>query len=110
MKIRSATLSDIPAITRIYSASVATSTASFELEPPGEAEMAARMRHLFDGGFPYLAAELEGTVAGYAYAGPFRSRPAFRFTVEDSVYVAPAAQGRGVGRVLLDALIEESAK
>jgi phosphinothricin acetyltransferase len=109
MNIRPATFSDIPAIASIYGDVVAGSTASFELEPPGEAEMAARMRQLTENGFPYLTAELDGTVAGYAYAGAYRLRPGFRFTVEDSLYVAPSAQRRGVGRALLNALIEESA-
>jgi phosphinothricin acetyltransferase len=110
MNIRPASLSDVPDIARIYGDVVANSTASFELEPPGEAEMAARMRQLTENGFPYLTAELDGAVAGYAYAGAYRIRPGFRFTVEDSLYVAPSAQRRGVGRALLDALIEESAK
>lgn len=110
MNIRRATLSDIPAITRIYREFVVHSTASFELEPPGEAEMTARMRHLTENGFPYLTAELDGAVAGYAYAGPYRIRSGFRFTVEDSLYVAPWAQRRGAGRALLNALIEESAR
>jgi len=107
--IRPATTADIPAITRIYGQSVRTATASFELEPPDEAEMARRMRALLDGGFPYLAAEIDGALAGYAYAGLYRSRPAYRFTVEDSVYVAPQAHRRGVGRALLDALIADCA-
>jgi phosphinothricin acetyltransferase len=108
--IRPANLSDIPAITRIYGHYVVHGTASFELEPPSEAEMAERMRHLTDNGFPYLTAAFDGAVAGYAYAGAYRIRPAFRFTVEDSLYVAPDAQRRGVGRALLNALIEESAR
>ena len=83
-------------------------TASFELEPPDEAEMGRRMRALLDGGFPYLAAEAEGELLGYAYAGPYRTRPAYRFTVEDSIYIEPHAQRRGVGRALLDRLIVES--
>jgi phosphinothricin acetyltransferase len=108
--IRPATLADIPAITRIYEAAVRSGTASFELEPPDETEMAARMRALSDGGFPYLAAELDGTLAGYAYAGHYRTRPAFRFTLEDSIYIAPGLQRRGVGRALLAALIEDSTR
>ncbi len=68
---------DIAAITRIYADAVAHGTASFELEPPDEAEMARRYRALIEGGFPYLVAELAGTVAGYAYAGPYRARPAY---------------------------------
>jgi len=105
--IRPASLADIPAIAAIYGASVLTGTASFELEPPDETEMARRMRTLTDGGFPYLAAEIDGVVAGYAYAGLYRARPAYRFTVEDSVYVAPQAHRRGVGRALLAALIAQ---
>ena len=107
VSIRPATLADIPAITRIYAQSVSTGTASFELEPPDEAEMARRMQALFDGGYPYIVAEIGGAIAGYAYAGSYRPRPAYRFSVEDSIYVDPNAQRRGVGRVLLEHLIEE---
>ncbi len=106
--IRPAALTDIPAITRIYAHAVETGTASFELTPPDEAEMTRRMSKLLDGGFPYLVAEADGTVVGYAYAGLYRERPAYRFTLEDSIYIAPAAQGRGIGSALLPALIEES--
>ena len=107
VSIRPATPADIPAITRIYAHAVQQGTASFELEPPDEAEMARRQRTLLDGGYPYIVAEIDGTLAGYAYAGPFRPRPAYRFSVEDSIYVDPNAQRRGVGRVLLKHLIEE---
>ena len=110
LSIRTATPSDIPAIARIYGTSVISGTATFELEPPGEAEMAARMAHITEGGYPYLAAELDGAFAGYAYAGAYRIRPAYRFTVENSLYVEPAAQRCGVGRALLDALIEACGK
>ena len=106
VSIRPATGADIPAIARIYAEAVTHGTASFELAPPGEAEMARRMRELMDNGFPYLAADSGGTLAGYAYAGPYRARPAYRMTVEDSVYVAADAQRRGAGRALLAALIE----
>jgi L-amino acid N-acyltransferase YncA len=106
--IRAAGAADIPAITRIYAHAVRHGTASFELEPPDEAEMARRQRVLLEGGFPYLVAELDGAVAGYAYAGPYRARPAYRFSVEDSVYVAAAAHRRGVGRALLETLIVEA--
>jgi L-amino acid N-acyltransferase YncA len=105
--IRQAGPDDIAAITQIYAHAVRTGTASFELEPPNEVEMAHRQCILLDGGYPYLVAELDGTIAGYAYAGPYRTRPAYRWTVEDSVYVAPHAQRRSVGRVLLDRLIRE---
>lgn len=109
ISIRPAALTDVPAITRIYAHAVDTGTASFELTPPDETEMARRMSTLLDGGFPFLAAEMDGAVAGYAYAGPYRARPAYRFTLEDSVYIAPDTQGRGIGRALLPALVEESA-
>jgi len=104
--IRLAKTSDIPAITRIYAHAVQHGTSSFELDPPDEAEMARRMIELMGKGFPYLAAEFGGALAGYAYAGLYRTRPAYRLTVEDSVYVAPNRQGRGVGRGLLTALID----
>jgi phosphinothricin acetyltransferase len=106
--IRPVGLADIPAITTIYADAVETGTASFELSPPDEAEMSRRMAALVDGGHPYLVASIDGAVAGYAYAGPYRPRPAYRFTVEDSVYVARAAWGRGVGRALLRALVDEA--
>ena len=73
-------------------------TASFELDPPDEAEMMRRQRALLDAGYPYLVAEIGGAVAGYAYAGPYRARPAYRFSVENSIYVAPDAHRRGIGR------------
>jgi L-amino acid N-acyltransferase YncA len=106
--LRPATPADVAAITRIYAQAVDHGTASFELKPPSEDEMTSRMRALLDGGFPYWVAELDGTVVGYAYAGPYRARPAYRFTVEDSIYVDPKAQGRGIGRALLDRLISDS--
>jgi phosphinothricin acetyltransferase len=105
LAIRLATADDIPAITRIYAHAVRHGTASFELEPPDEIEMLRRQRALIDGGFPYIVAERGGLFLGYAYAGPFRPRPAYRFSVEDSVYIAPDAHRQGIGRALLDALI-----
>jgi L-amino acid N-acyltransferase YncA len=110
LSLRPAAPDDIPAITRIYAEAVQHGTASFELDPPDEAEMARRQQALFDGGFPYFVAEIDGHVIGYAYAGPYRARPAYRFTVEDSIYIDPAAQGRGVGRALLARLIEEATR
>ena len=107
--IRPARASDIPAITRIYAHAVEHGTASFELAPPDEAEMARRMDDLLGKGYPYLIAEDGGILAGYAYAGPYRTRPAYRPTVENSVYVAPDNQRRGVGRALLAGLIEACA-
>src|SRR6476661_10605195 len=108
LTVRPAALSDIPAITRIYAHAVRHGTASFEFDPPDEAEMTRRMRALLDAGFPYLVAEIDGAVMGYAYAGPYRTRPAYRYTVENSVYIAPDAHRRGVGRALIDRLIAES--
>jgi L-amino acid N-acyltransferase YncA len=106
--IRPAALADISAITRIYAHAVEHGTASFELAAPDEAEMTRRMQALLDGKFPYLVAEVDGAVAGYAYASLYRTRPAYRFTVEDSVYVAPDMQRRGIGIALLKTLIEAS--
>ena len=106
MHIRPATPADIPAITRIYAHAVAHGTASFELAPPDETEMRRRMQAILDGKFPYIVAEIDGAVAGYAYASLYRTRPAYRFTVEDSVYVAPAIHRRGIGKALLLSLIE----
>ena len=106
MNIRPAKPSDIPAITRIYAHAVEHGTASFELTPPDEAEMARRMDKLLGGDFPYLVAELGDRIAGYAYAALYRERPAYRKTVEDSVYIAPDMHRRGVGLALLNALVE----
>jgi phosphinothricin acetyltransferase len=106
LQIRPAAVSDIPAITRIYAHAVAHGTASFELEPPDESEMTRRMKTLLDGKFPYLVAEIDGQIAGYAYAGLYRTRPAYRHTVENSVYVASDMHKRGIGKALLDALID----
>ena len=100
--------SDLPAITAIYAHAVTHGTASFELVPPDEAEMARRRAALLDGDYPYLVAERDGAVLGYAYAGPYRPRPAYRSTVEDSIYVAPSARRSGVGRALLSRLIREA--
>jgi phosphinothricin acetyltransferase len=106
--IRPSTQGDIPDITRIYAHAVRTGTASFEIEPPDAAEMTRRQRALLDGGFPYLVAQAERGVVGYAYAGPYRARPAYRWSVEDSVYVDQHAHRRGVGRALLARLIDAS--
>ncbi|KMO38973.1 GCN5 family acetyltransferase [Methylobacterium tarhaniae] len=99
---------DLPAVTAIYARAVITGRASFELEPPDEAEMGRRRAALVDGGYPYLVAERAGAVVGYAYAGPYRTRPAYRGTVENSVYVRPDQAGRGLGRLLLERLIAEA--
>ena len=105
--IRPAREADLAAITAIYAAEVRERTATFELTPPDLAEMTRRFRALIDGGFPYLAANLDGDVVGYAYAGPYRPRPAYRFTVENSVYLAPEIHRRGIGLQLLTRLIAD---
>ena len=106
--VRPATPGDIPAITAIYGQAVREGTASFEIEVPDEAEMWRRYEDLLAAGYPYLVAEHQGAILGYAYAGLYRARPAYRWTVEDSVYVDVAAQRRGVGRALLRGLIADS--
>ena len=109
--IRAATAADIPAITAIYDHAVRHGTAlRSSSSRPISAEMArAGQQALVDAGFPYLVAEADGALAGYAYAGAYRPRPAYRYSVEDSVYVAPPLHRRGVGRALLDRLIAEAA-
>lgn len=104
--VRPATLADIPAIAAIYRHAVLHGTASFELEPPDEAEMRRRFETITAAGFPYVVAIAAGRVQGYAYVSQFRPRPAYRWSVENSVYVAPDAQRGGVGRTLLATLIE----
>jgi L-amino acid N-acyltransferase YncA len=103
--LRDASEQDMAAIQAIYAQEVLHGLASFEEVPPSTEEMLARRAAVLDLGLPYLAAELDGRVVGYAYATAYRPRPAYRYTVEDSVYVAEAMQGRGVGRALLSALI-----
>jgi L-amino acid N-acyltransferase YncA len=107
--IRPAVLADIPAITAIYAHAVEYGTATFEIEPPDEKEMAERFHALAAGGFPYLVAEQrDGAVRGYAYAGSYRARIAYRYTVENSVYVAPDCHRQGIGRALMDELVSQS--
>ena len=106
--IRPAGPADIAAISRIYADAVMHGTASFELEPPDEAEMAQRQQALIANGYPYFVAELGGTVAGYAYAGPYRDRRAYDWCVEDTVYVAPEFHRKGIGRLLLTGLVAQA--
>jgi phosphinothricin acetyltransferase len=108
LEIRPATVADIPAVAGIYEHAVLYGTATFELTPPDLAEMTRRFGVLMDGGFPYFIAALDGEVIGYAYAGAYRPRPAYRFTVENSVYLQPAIHRRGIGLQLLQRLITES--
>ncbi|WP_421856188.1 GNAT family N-acetyltransferase [Oricola sp.] len=109
LTIRDAEPSDIPAITAIYRHAVIHGTASFELEPPDEAEMEHRFRAITEPGYPYLvAAADDGSLAGYAYANAYRARPAYRWSVESSVYIDPKRQGAGVGRALMRDLIDRS--
>jgi len=108
VEIRAANLSDIAAITRIYAEAVARGTATFEIEPPDEAEMAHRQHKLITAGYPYLVAERAGAVAGYAYAGPYHARPAYHWTVEDTIYVDPQCHRAGLGRLLMARLIVEA--
>ena len=108
LEIRPTTPADLPAITEIYQHAVLYGTATFELIPPDLAEITRRFGALMDGGFPYLVAALEGRVVGYAYAGPYRPRPAYRFTLENSVYLQPSMHRRGIGLQLLQRLIAES--
>ncbi|MBS7539577.1 GNAT family N-acetyltransferase [Ancylobacter lacus] len=103
--VREARDADLPALHSIYAHHVLTGTASFETAPPTLEEMAARRAAVLAQGLPYLVATLDGAVAGYCYASAYRPRPAYRFTVEDSVYVAHGLGGRGVGSALLGALI-----
>lgn len=104
--IREAVQDDIPAITALYGREVLTGTATFELEPPSAAEMTVRFQAVRAKGLPWLVAEVDGAFAGYAYASPFRPRPAYRYGVEGSIYVEDRARGRGVGRALLTTLID----
>jgi L-amino acid N-acyltransferase YncA len=108
LEIRPTVEADLATITAIYAQAVREGTATFELEPPDLAEMTRRFRALSDGGFPYHVGVLDGQIAGYAYAGAYRSRPGYRYTVENSVYLHPSSHRRGIGRQLLQSLISES--
>lgn len=104
--VRPSTDADLAAITAIYGWNVLNGLGTFEEDPPGLDEMARRRATFLERGLPYLVAEQDGVVLGYTYAGPFRLRAAYRYTVEDSVYVSPDAVGKGVGKALLGALIQ----
>jgi L-amino acid N-acyltransferase YncA len=106
-EIRPTEEADLPSITAIYGQAVREGTATFELEPPDLAEMTRRYRALADGGYPYLVALLDGRIAGYTYASAYRPRPAYKFTVENSVYLDPISHRRGIGLKLMQRLISE---
>ncbi len=103
--IRPSAEADLDAITAIYAEAVRHGTASFEIEPPDFAEMRRRRTDVLAKGLPWLVAERGGRVLGYAYAGAFRPRPAYRFCLEDSIYLASDARGRGIGKFLLAELV-----
>ncbi len=105
MIVRAATAADADALAEIYGDAVLHGLGTFEEEPPTAADMDARRRAIQERGLPFLVAEIDGRVLGYAYAGPFRARAAYRYTLEDSVYVSPDAKGKGVGRAVLGAVI-----
>ncbi|MDB5562008.1 MAG: hypothetical protein JWN11_1426 [Hyphomicrobiales bacterium] len=99
---------DVPAITAIYAHHVQTGVATFDTEAPGETFMAEKFGHMVDLGHPVIMAERDGKLVGYAYASTFRPRPAYRFTCEDTLYLAPEAVGQGIGTALLGQLITDS--
>ena len=105
LHIRSSTLSDLPAITAIYAWNVQHGTGTIELEGPEQTEMSRRRDDVLSKGLPWLVAECDGELLGYAYANHFRPRRAYRFCLEDSVYLAEAAKGQGVGTLLLAELM-----
>jgi len=105
--IRAATEADSASITEIYAAEVRDFVNTYEYDAPDQAEMLRRMQGIVEANYPYLVAEVDGRVAGYAYASSFRARIGYRFTVENSVYVAAGLQGKGIGSALLHRLIAE---
>ena len=106
VELRPATLADAPAVAALYGHHVLHGLGTFEEVPPDAADMASRMAAVFDAGLPWLVADIGGRVAGYACARPYNPRSGYRFSVEDSVFVAPDACGRGLGRRLLEAVID----
>lgn len=104
--VRDAAEEDMAAVRAIYAYYVERTTASFEEVPPDIEEMRRRRADVIARGLPYLVADREGEILGFAYAGPFRTRSAYRHTIEDSIYIAPLVVGRGIGRALLGGLVE----
>ena len=107
-KIRPSLDSDIPAITAIYTHHVLHGTGTFETTPPTEQDMAARRADVLSKGLPYLVIETADGVSGFAYCNWFKPRPAYRFSAEDSIYLVPAAAGKGLGRLLLEELMAQA--
>ena len=103
--IRPSADADLPAITAIYAHHVLYGTGSFETEPPSVADMTTRRADVLSKGLPYLVVEQDGKIAGFAYGNWFKPRPAYRYSVEDSIYMAPDLQGKGLGRALLAELM-----
>ena len=99
---------DVAEITAIYRHYVETSVATFDTEAPGESFIAEKFGHMVDLGHPVVIAEVDGRVAGYGYASTYRPRPAYRFTCEDTVYLAPYSIGKGLGTALLGEVISRS--
>ncbi|MFD1930328.1 MULTISPECIES: GNAT family N-acetyltransferase [Nonomuraea] len=110
MPIRPATAADLPAVAAVYAHYVATSVVTFDETAPELPFWQTRLRELGERGLPFLVADVDGEVAGYAYAGQWRPKPAYRHTVEDSVYLAPGRTGQGLGRALLGELLPRCAK
>ncbi len=103
--IRPTVPEDLDAIREIYAHHVRAGVATFEVDPPDADEWSRRLASVIDSGLPFISAEIAGAISGYAYCTPWKSRPAYRHTVEDSIYLAPDAVGRGIGGRLLDALL-----
>jgi phosphinothricin acetyltransferase len=103
--IRPSTEADVASVQAIYAHHVLAGLASFEIEPPDLDEIRRRRQAVVERGFPYLVAEIEGGIVGYAYAGPYRARPGYRFSCENSIYIRRGWEGRGIGKALLAPLI-----
>ena len=99
---------DIAAITAIYAHHVLNGTGTFEIDPPSVADMTSRRADVLSKGLPYIVAEEAGQVIGYAYCTWFKPRPAYRFSAEDSIYLAPGVHGKGIGRALLAELAAQA--
>ncbi|MGI9400277.1 MAG: GNAT family N-acetyltransferase [Rhizobiaceae bacterium] len=105
--IRKANFDDMPAVTKIYAESVLNGISTYELVPPDQTEITQRFEAITSLGYPFIVGESGNELTGYAYASSFRTRPAYRFIVEDSIYVAPAARGKGLGKLLLNELVSQ---